>query len=78
MLVVPISGREFNLYALSLPTGPNFGPVLFKSGWKSRDGRSVGALLVNPYAQTFEIVVLRRRTDHCFVRTWNKSGLQNH
>src|SRR5262249_32725476 len=74
MLIVPISEREFNLYALSLPAGPNFGPVIYRSGWKSQDGRSAGALFFDPNRQKFEIVVLRRRTDHCFVPTCSKMG----
>ena len=45
MLVVPIPEREFNLYALSLPEGPNFDPHVVVSGWKCDNARSVGGAL---------------------------------
>ncbi len=37
MLVVPIPEREFNLYALSLPEGPNFDPYVV-NWWGGRIG----------------------------------------
>jgi hypothetical protein len=74
MLLVPISDREFNVYALSLPTGPNFGPVIFRAGWKTRDGRAAGAMFFAPESRTFSVIVLRRRTDYCFVSTHSEAG----
>lgn len=76
MLVVPLSEREFNLYALALPHGPNFDPFVFRSGWKSEGCRSVGAVLVDPDTEEFGILVLRRRVDHCFVVTRGKMGFR--
>lgn len=35
MLIVPITQREFDLYALSLPRGQNFDPLVFHSAWKA-------------------------------------------
>jgi hypothetical protein len=47
MLVVPIPEREFNLYALALPEGPNFEPHVVVSGWKCDNARSVGGVLLD-------------------------------
>jgi hypothetical protein len=47
MLVVPIPERDFNLYALALPEGPNFEPYVVVSGWKCDNALSVGGVLLN-------------------------------
>jgi hypothetical protein len=44
MLVAPIPEREFDLYAQSLPEGPNFDPYVVVSGWKCDNGCSVAAI----------------------------------
>src|SRR6266404_391603 len=72
MLVVPISEREFNLYALALPHGPNFDPYVPVSGWKCDKSRGVGGVLFNHVTGDFGIRVFRRRIDHCFVTVANK------
>jgi hypothetical protein len=77
MLVVPISEREFSLYALSLPYGPNFDPYLFESGWKLQAGGIAGAILIDPDSSTFGFVVMRRRVDHCWVLKEQKLGLSS-
>ena len=74
--VIPITEREFDLYALSLPRGPNFDPLVLHSAWKSRDRRSVGAVLFDPQKQDFGIVTLRRQIDHRFVVTHQHQGLR--
>lgn len=63
----PISEREFELYALSLPRGPNFYPFLPCAAWKTKGGGAVGAVLVDPDEQRLKTIVLRRRIDHRFV-----------
>lgn len=68
MLITPISRREFDLYALSLPRGPNFEPLVFHSAWKGGKGITVAAILKNPQGR-FATLVMRRQTDHCFVVT---------
>lgn len=72
-----ISEREFNLYALSLPRGPNFEPLALYSAWKSPRAESVGAVLFDPDKRTFCTITLRRRVDHCFVVTHQASSLQS-
>jgi hypothetical protein len=77
MLVVPITEREFSLYALSLPRGPNFDLYLFHSGWKLQSAGAAGALLSDPDSSTFGFVAMRRRTDHCWVLKGQKFGLSS-
>src|SRR6267143_1050560 len=55
MLVVRISEREFNLYALALPHGPNFDPYVPVSGWKCDKSRGVGGVLFNHVTGDFGI-----------------------
>jgi hypothetical protein len=78
MLVAPIPEREFNLYALALPEGPNFEHYVVVSGWKCDNARSVGGVLLDHDSGDFAIRVFRRRTDHCFVVTSSKSGFSSH
>jgi len=75
-LVVPVSEREFDLYALSLSRGPNFDPFVLHSRWKSRDGGSVGAVLFDPDKGDFGVLTLRRQVDHRFVITRQHHGLR--
>lgn len=77
MLVVPIPEREFNLYALSLPEGPNFDPYVVVSGWKCDKSRGVGGVLFNHATDDFGILVFRRRIDHCFVTVASKFGFKS-
>lgn len=77
MLVVPISEREFSLYALSLPRGPNFDPYVFHSGWKLQDCQAAGAVLIDPESSTFGIVAMRRRADYCWVLKKEKFGFSS-
>jgi hypothetical protein len=74
MLVAPIPEREFNLYALALPQGPNFEPYVVVSGWKCDNARSIDAVLLNHGTGDFGIRVFRRRIDHCFVTVASKFG----
>src|ERR1700733_10308727 len=78
MLVVPIPEREFNLYALALPEGPNFEPCVVVSGWKCDNARSVGGVLLNHDSGDFSIRAFRRSADYRFITTSNKSGFVSH
>lgn len=78
MSVVPILEREFNLYALALPEGPNFEPYVVVSGWQCDNARSVGGVLLDHDTGDFAVRVFRRRVDHCFVVTSSKSGFDSH
>ncbi|WP_405232042.1 hypothetical protein [Lentisalinibacter salinarum] len=67
MNIVDTDPREFELYALALPHGPNFEEFALYSTWRSENAGSVGAVLFN--GQQFRLLVLRRQTDHRFVVT---------
>src|SRR5216684_8430410 len=77
MLVVPIPEREFNLYALSLPQGPNFDPYVVVSGWKCDKATSVGGVLLNHDNRDFGFTVFRRQIDYRFVVTSTKFGFRS-
>lgn len=62
-LILPISHREFDLYALSLERGPNFKPMEFVSAYKLGCGSACGCILFDPRRNTFSSVTLRRRVD---------------
>ena len=74
MLIVPITQREFDLYALSLPRGPNFDPRVFHSAWKAGTGISIAAILQNELGR-FDTLVMRQQTDHRYVVTHEGKGL---
>ena len=74
LAIQPISEREFDVYALSLPRGPNFGSRVFHSAWKSAHSNSVGAVLIDPRKNSFSTIVLRRRVDHRFVVTYERQS----
>lgn len=61
-----LSLRAFDLYAMSLPNGPNYGDAVFVSAWKSKNTKEVGGIFQTT-SDRFSIIVLRRQVDHCFV-----------
>ena len=64
LTIQPIGEREFDLYALSLPSGPNFDNHIFHAAWKTPRSIAVGAVLTNPVRQDFRTLVMRRQIDH--------------
>src|ERR1700737_3538263 len=74
MLIVPITQREFDLYALSLPRGPNCAPLVFHSAWTAGAGISIAAILQNELGR-FDTLVVRRQTDYRYVVTHEGKGL---
>jgi hypothetical protein len=78
MSLVAIPEREFNLYAMALPEGPNFNPFVVVSGWKCDNSRGVGGVLLNHDTGDFAIRAFRRRIDHCFTITASESGFKSH
>lgn len=69
LTIQPISEREFELYALSLPRGPNFERHIFHSAWKTPRSEAAGAVLIDPEQRTFRALAMRRRVDHRFTVT---------
>lgn len=73
-LLTPIPRRAFDLYAMNLPHGPNYGDDEFVSAWKSERTSEVGAIFRSPDG-TFITVAMRRRVDHCFVVVAQGGGI---
>ena len=67
VMVIPISEREFDIYSLSLPTGPNYGDLVFGAGWKAKDGATVGAVFFDIGTRNFSFLLLRRQIGICQV-----------
>jgi hypothetical protein len=74
MLLTPIQRREFELYALALPSGPNFDPRVFHSAWKAGNSISVGVILANENGR-FDTIAMRRQVDHRFVVVHERNNL---
>ena len=71
----PLSERRFNIYALSLPNGPNFHPWHFHSGWTTERSECIGAVLCRTPQGPFATLVLRRRVDHRFWQAHRREAL---
>lgn len=67
-LITPISQRQFELYALSLERGPNFGPAHIFSAYQAGRGSTSGCILLDSEQVTFTSMALRRRVDHCWIK----------
>lgn len=67
-LINPISQRQFELYALSLERGPNFGPVQMLRAYQAGRGSTSGCILLHPEQGTFSSLALRRRVDHRWIK----------
>ena len=73
--LVPLAPREFGLYGLSLPQGPNFGDGCdVVSALKTPRGDAFGAVL-HSSSRGYQFFVMRRRVDFRFVETGSKAGL---
>lgn len=70
----PLSQWEFDIYALSLPRGHDFGEQPPVGAWRSEDGLSCGALTRDVNDHSFGLLVMRRRTDHVWSVTAEKTG----
>lgn len=77
MSIVPIPEREFNLYDLSLPQGPNFEPNVVVSGWKCDNALSIGGVLLNHDSHDFAFIAFRQQIDHRFIVTSRKFGFKS-
>lgn len=75
-LLNPISRRELEIYCLTLPSGPDFESYEPIYHWKSKNGKSVAAILFDQETYLFSVLVLRRRTDSRFVKTHYRMGLK--
>lgn len=72
-----INARRFDLYALSLEHGPNFGRGEVFDAYETGKGRAAGAILIDPMTWGFSTITMRRRVDHCWVKTDERSGFDS-
>lgn len=75
-LLNPISRRELDVYCLTLPSGPDFEPYEPIYHWKSKNGKSVAAILFDQEPYLFSVLILRRRIDSRFIKTHYQMGLK--
>ena len=66
---------EFDIYALSLPRGHDFGDCPPVNGWQSDDGLACGVITQDANDGSFGLQVLRRRVDHVWTTTAQEHGL---
>lgn len=76
--LISISIREFELYAMTLPSGPNFGDARLMSTWRSDRATCVGATVWYPGSQSYGFLAMRRRVDHRLAQVANEDGLGDH
>jgi len=69
-----INARQFDLFALSLEGGPNFGDREIYDAYKTDRSEAAGAILIDPATWGFSTITLRRRVDHRWVRTDERGG----
>lgn len=69
-----INARQFDLYALSLERGPNFGDREIYDAYKTKKGGAAGAILIDGRTWKFSSITLRRRVDHRWVKTDERAG----
>ena len=62
-LIKPISRRQFELYALSLETGPNFEPSTIFAAYQVGRGNACGCILFDEAQRSFSTLAMRRRVD---------------
>ena len=69
-----INARQFDLFAMSLEHGPNFGDREIYDAYKTDKSEAAGAILINPATWGFSTITLRRRVDHRWVLTDERGG----
>lgn len=69
-----INARQFDLFALSLERGPNFGDREIYGAYKTDKSEAAGAILIDPETWGFSTITLRRRVDHRWVLTDERGG----
>lgn len=73
-LFVPLSRRAFDLYAISMPFGPNYGDAEFVTAFKDERCGAIGAVFGTPDGR-FVALTMRRRGDHRFVMTSEEDSI---
>lgn len=61
--MIPLSRGMFDVYALALPRGHDFGERLPEAAWQSEDGKACAILTRHADDRSIALIVMRRRTD---------------
>jgi len=76
--LLAIPQREFDLYAMHLPHGPNYGDARLLSTWRTKRCTAVGATFSLPLPEPYGFLALRRRVDRCFALVEERVGFRTH
>lgn len=74
--LLQINARRFELYALALAHGPNFGDREIYDAYKAEGGIAAGAILIDALSWNLSTITLRRRVDHIWVKTDERIGFE--
>lgn len=72
--LVQITARHFELFALSLERGPNFGGREIFDAYMTEESGAAGAVMIDPDTWAFSTLTMRRRVDHRWVLTDERDG----
>src|SRR5882672_6905929 len=73
--MIELHQSQFDIYALSLPSGLAFGNDIPKGAWLSADALTCGTLTANEENRTFGVLVMRRREDDVWTVTQRQAGV---
>ncbi|OMG58188.1 hypothetical protein [Brevundimonas sp. ZS04] len=73
--LIDMGEREFSLYALSLPRGPDLSPYDAIVGWRTQECEAAGVVMVNADTGDYGALVLRRQVDHRWTMVLETRGL---
>jgi hypothetical protein len=75
--MIELAANQFDIFALSLPSGLGFGRDLPKGAWLSEDGGVCGVLTQNEGNRTFGVLIMRRREDYVWTVGKREFGILN-
>lgn len=75
--MIELAQGQFDIFALSLPTGLAFGNDRPQGTWLSEDSATCGVLTQNVANRTFGVLSMRRREDGVWTVTLRQLGIMN-
>ncbi|CAN5564534.1 hypothetical protein [Caulobacter sp. FWC2] len=76
--LIDMSARQFEVYALALPTGPNFGDFTPFAGWRTQGCEAAGLAMMNHETGMCRALVLRRQVDHRWAVALDRQDVPDH
>ena len=73
-----IAPRLFNIFALSLPNGLDFGNLVPVSSWMSEDELGCGLITYDENSKTYALLAMRRREDDVWVVVKERLQISGH